>query len=287
MPWSARCASSAGSTSDGASSRRLGSARSAASTTASFWSGSIAHVEYTRRPPGRSSAQPRSRMASCVGCARRPARTLHRSHLAGDLRSVPSPPHGTSQRIRSKRSGGGSGGGCGGSLLWLREGGASRLRRSKLLASPTVAKIGTQADAIESARRTVRSCRCQPLSFETSRPFARAAEGWGARQRDASIMSNSCSVLPPGAAQRSQTASPCDGCSMRAGIIAAASCSASSPLACPRSKRRVMAALAAALESWLQEHHPSSHSQGSPHRRRGAHRQRMGRGRVATPSPSC
>ena len=75
--------------------------RSAATTTASFSMGFREHVEYTSRPPGRSSIRPRIRMRSWRACRPVPFMGVQSFQIARFLRSVPSPEHGTSARMRS------------------------------------------------------------------------------------------------------------------------------------------------------------------------------------------
>ena len=70
-------------------------------TTASFSSGFILQVEYTRRPPILSMLKPRTRQPIWIGCNYTAPLKAHERHRSGDFLSVPSPEQGTSARILS------------------------------------------------------------------------------------------------------------------------------------------------------------------------------------------
>eukprot|EP00967_Tisochrysis_lutea_P158337 scaffold323390_cov24-Tisochrysis_lutea.AAC.3 len=145
-------------------------------------------------------------MANCVGCCARPARARHLDHLSGDLRTVPSPEHGTSHKMRSYRRAAPAPAGLG-----------IAYSSGKRAASHAVTSSGSQGWLY--ARRSVRSCRFASISLEIRMPTACAGAApsvsprggcwWRTAHPSASssdiIMSSICSVLPPGAAHMSST----------------------------------------------------------------------------------
>lgn len=54
------------------------------------------------RPPGASNCMPRVAIRNCIDCKLNACPGFHFFHRSGFFLSVPSPEHGTSQRIRSK-----------------------------------------------------------------------------------------------------------------------------------------------------------------------------------------
>ena len=72
-------------------------------TTASFSRGFKLHVLYTSRPPTFNSRAACSAIDSCSVCRSTPDAGVHFFHKSGLLRRVPSPEHGTSAKMRSKR----------------------------------------------------------------------------------------------------------------------------------------------------------------------------------------
>jgi hypothetical protein len=198
---------------------------STAATTASSSTGFRLHVEYSKNPPGRTSAAAFRATATCVACRALPSPGCHRFKTSGSLRSVPSPEHGTSASTASY----------------------PRVTESETTLSPSLfrslntgtgtscpmAQVTTRLAVSFAARlclatasRSVSTRRGFP-SFATTRPCSGPPGG--------ETRSRSCMVLFPGAAHTSSTRSPAfrRGESASTGSIDTASCLAQTPAPTP------------------------------------------------------
>ena len=198
---------------------------STAATTASSSTGFRLHVEYSKNPPGRTSAAAFRATATCVACRALPSPGCHRFKTSGSLRSVPSPEHGTSASTASY----------------------PRVTESETTLSPSLfrslntgtgtscpmAQVTTRLAVSFAARlclatasRSVSTRRGFP-SFATTRPCSGPPVG--------ETRSRSCMVLFPGAAHTSSTRSPAfrRGESASTGSIDTASCLAQTPAPTP------------------------------------------------------
>mmetsp|Transcript_166968 Transcript_166968/g.531013 ORF Transcript_166968/g.531013 Transcript_166968/m.531013 type:complete len:301 (-) Transcript_166968:365-1267(-) len=218
--------------SSGSGTRRATPSPSTVATTASSSIGLRLQVEYTRRPPGLRSCNPRLRHFTCVACRPSAVFTDHNLHgLARpprwdlSFRSVPSPLHGASQRTRSKRI--------------LKP---PRPFRNVGYTRASLKVISKQCLTCFLIRLAICIARSRLVSFATKRP-----EGNDPGAASANIMSNNCPVFEPGAAHMSSTRWCWRTSNNRGGRALFCSCRSNKPMAWAASKPPPTAPLAALL----------------------------------------